>query len=124
MDELKKATLLLHSLIFHYHGLDDDETVLLEATARKLDGMDELNWANSFIAEDYISAFERARGFLKNTIGKLSHEEKLSQLVAIWKDNYDKGYVTEMETTAMLNLAKDWEIEQDFMKEVGISEKD
>jgi hypothetical protein len=122
MDELKKATLLLHSLIFHYHGLDDEETVLLEATASKLDGMEELKWANAFIAEDYISAFERARGFLKKTIGVLEIEERLSQLVAIWNDNYDKGYVTEMETTAMLHLAKDWEIEKEFMKEVGISE--
>ncbi|MCR9249690.1 MAG: hypothetical protein NXI20_04670 [bacterium] len=122
MDELKKATLLLHSLIFHYHGLDDEETVLLEATASKLNGMEELKWANAFIAEDYISAFERARGFLKKTIGVLEMEERLSQLVAIWNDNYDKGYVTEMETTAMLHLAKDWEIEKEFMKEVGISE--
>lgn len=122
MDELKKATLLLHSLIFHYHGLDDEETVLLEATASKLNGMEELKWANAFIAEDYISAFERARGFLKKTIGVLEIEERLSQLVAIWNDNYDKGYVTEMETTAMLHLAKDWEIEKEFMKEVGISE--
>ncbi len=122
MDELKKATLLLHSLIFHYHGLDDEETVLLEATASKLDGMEELKWANAFIAEDYISAFERARGFLKKTIGVLEIKERLSQLVAIWNDNYDKGYVTEMETTAMLHLAKDWEIEKEFMKEVGISE--
>ena len=120
MDEIKKATLLLHSLIFHYHGLDDDETVLLEATARKLKGEKELEWANNFIAEDYISAFERSRAYLNTVIGRLPHDEKLSQLLAIWKDNYAKGYVTEMETMAMLNLAKDWDIETEFKEKVGI----
>ncbi len=120
MDELKKATLLLHSLIFHYHGLDEDEKILLQATANKIDGQKELDWANNFIAEDYISAFERSRPMLKGIFGSMKKEARIEQLIAIWKDNYQKGYVTEMETKAMLHLAQDWDIEQEFKKAVEV----
>ena len=67
--EEKKAFLLLKSVIFHYHGLDEDEQKILDETAKKYDADDELKWANEFIANDYISAFERAREYLNKVIG-------------------------------------------------------
>ena len=60
----KRALMLLKSLIFHYHGLDEDEKALLEESANQFDAHRELDWANAFIAEDFLSAFERAREFL------------------------------------------------------------
>ena len=110
--------MLLKSLIFHYHGLDEDEQKLLEDAAEKLSARAELQWANSFIADDYLSAFERSREFLSKVFNAMESEKRLQFLLDIWEENYDKGYVTEMETTAMLNLAKDWSVEIEFMQNV------
>lgn len=117
--EKKKALILLKSLIFHYHGLDHDEKELLDESVRKLDAEDELDWALDFIARDYLSAFDRAREFLHKAFMKLDESERLEHLLDVWEDNHKKGYVTEMETTAMINLAKDWSIEKAFLGEVN-----
>jgi len=116
--EEKKAVLLLKSVIFHYHGLDEDEQKLLDETAKELGAEEELIWANEFIATDYISAFERAREFLNRIIGKLDKARRLSYLDMVWKANNKKGYITEMEATAMLKLAKDWEVENELIEMV------
>ncbi len=116
--EEKKSFLLLKSMIFHYHGLDEDELQILERTAKKIDADDELKWANDFIAEDYSTAFDRARKYLSGTLGKLEKDKRLSYLDQVWKANYQKGYITEMEATAMLKLAKDWGIESELISMV------
>lgn len=119
MDELtKKAIMLLKSLIFHYHGLDDEERVLLEDSARQLSASKEMDWANKFIAEDYISAFERSREFLQKIFVKMSEDERVDHLVEVWEANSRKGYLTEMETTAILTLSKDWLVEKVFLERV------
>ena len=117
--EEKKAFMLLKSLILHYHGLDEDEERILNDSAKELDAQDELKWANAFIAEDYLSAFERSREYLNKIIGTLSTQKKLGYLMAVWEDNNKKGYLTEMEATAMINLAKDWQIEKDLLAKVN-----
>lgn len=118
-EELKKAIMLLKSLIFHYHGLDDEEIVLLEEAAGRYAAHDALAWANNFIAHDYLSAFERSEGFLLKIFSKLDQESQIKHLVEVWEENHQKGYVTEMETTAMLKLAKDWEIEMLFLQHIN-----
>ena len=117
-EETKKAIMLLKSLIFHYHGLDEDELKLLEEAAKNLSARAELQWANTFIADDYLSAFERSREFLSKVFNGMEAKYRLKYLLEIWEENYNKGYVTEMETTAMLILAKDWSVETDFMQKV------
>lgn len=114
----KRALMLLKSLIFHYHGLDEDEKVILDESAKQYDAQRELDWANAFIAEDFLSAFERAREFLNKVIGSMPKEKKLDYLIGVWKDNHKKGYMTEMEATAMINLSKDWEIQSELMERV------
>ncbi|MGB5927460.1 MAG: hypothetical protein WBH03_04765 [Cyclobacteriaceae bacterium] len=113
--EEKKAFLLLKSVIFHYHGLDEDEQKILDETARDLEATNELGWANEFIATDYITAFDRAREYLNDVIGPLEKDKRLSYLDMVWKANNQKGYITEMEATAMLKLAKDWQVEGDLI---------
>ncbi len=113
--ELKKAVMLLKSLIFHYHGLDDDEKELLEKAALKYHAEEEMNWANNFIAQDYLSAYERSKEFLSKIFKKLDRKTQLLYLSEVWEENHQKGYVTEMETTAMINLSKDWHIEREFL---------
>jgi phosphatidate phosphatase APP1 len=118
METEKKAFLLLKSLIFHYHGLDDEEEEILNNTAEKLNAHKELKWANDFIAKDYTSAFERSREFLNKNIGNLPTAKKLEYLFSVWKDSNSKGYLTEMETTAFLNLAKEWNINKELMRKI------
>lgn len=117
--EEKKAFILLKALILHYHGLDEDEEKILNESAESLEAQDELQWSLKFIAEDYLSAFERSREYLNKIIGNLPEEKKLEYLLAVWNDNYKKGYLTEMEATAMLNLAKEWGIDKQLLHKVG-----
>ena len=107
--------MLLKSLIFHYHGLDPDEEELLAKAAEKYDSESELTWANNFISEDYMSAFERAKEFLSKTVAQLDDNERLAQLQEVWEETNAKGYATEMETTALINLAKDWKVASEFL---------
>jgi hypothetical protein len=116
--EEKKALLLLKSVIFHYHGLDEDEQKILDETAKHLDAQDELKWANEFISKDYLSAFERAREYLNETIGNYDKSLRLEYLDQVWQANNKKGYITEMEATAMLKLAKDWHVENELIEMV------
>lgn len=113
--EQKKAFLLLMSVIFHYHGLDEDEQKQLDETAKQMDASEELSWANHFITSDYYTAFERAKDFLQDTVGKYEKEVKLAYLSEVWKATDKKGYISEMEATAMLKLARSWEIEGDLV---------
>ena len=117
--DLKKALVLLKSLIFHYHGMDEDEKKLLEEFVKSIDAWDEYNWAIKFIAEDYLSAFERSKEYLGKIFNKLEPSKRLDHLLDTWEDNHKKGYVTEMETTAMINLAKDWSIEDSFISKIN-----
>lgn len=113
--ELKKGVMLLKSLILHYHGLDDEEKAILEKSAQIHDAQDELAWAIHFISDDYMSAYERSKDFFNKNLAKQPADFKLKCLRDVWEDNYEKGYVTEMETTAIFNLAKDWGVERDFL---------
>ncbi|REE00488.1 hypothetical protein C7460_105111 [Marinoscillum furvescens DSM 4134] len=110
--------MLLKSLVLHYHGLDEEEEKILEQAADDLDGHAELAWANKFISDDYMSAYDRAKEFFSKTIGKAPERVRLRLLREVWEDNNQKGYVTEMETMAMINLAKDWGIEKEFVSAI------
>jgi len=114
--EEKKAYLLLKSVIFHYHGLDEDEKQNLKETAEDLDGLEELEWANSFIAEDYFNSFDRARDYLNDVVGDYRKEKRVELIEMVWQANNLKGYVTELEATAMLKLARDWKVEADLIE--------
>lgn len=113
--EQKKVLLLTKAVIFNYHGLDDEEKQILEQTAKEIDGYEELNWVNDFIAQDHFSSFDRARGFFNSVVQNLDNQTKLSFLVQAWDANLVKGYVSEIEATSLLKLAKDWNIQSDFI---------
>lgn len=113
--EKKKAILLLKSVIFHYHGLDKEEQEILDKTAERFDAWEELKWANDFISVDYYTAFERAREYLNDVVGNLDKNTRLEFLNMVWEANNAKGYVTEMEATALLKLAKDWHVQKELM---------
>ena len=116
--EEKKAYLLFKSVIFHYHGLDEDEQEMLEETATNIDGEQELKWAQDLISENYYDAFERAREYLGEVMMTFEPQVRLSHLAMVWDANQKKGYVSELEAAAMLILAKDWEVEIDFVASI------
>jgi len=108
--------MLLKSVIFHYHGLDEAERIDLEQTAESLDAAEEFKWALEFIARDYITAFERAREFLNEIIADYPKDKRIELINMVWQANNLKGYVTEMEATAMLKLAKDWNVQKELIE--------
>lgn len=111
----KKAFILLKSVIFHYHGLDEDEQALLNETADKLNAHEELRWVTDFISSDTFTAFERAREFLNTLAVNWDTATKLSYLGMVWEATNKKGHITEMEATAMFKLAKDWHIQKELI---------
>jgi uncharacterized tellurite resistance protein B-like protein len=115
-EEEKKVYMLLKAVIFHYHGLDVEEKDDLQNTANELDAHEEYKWALEFISHDYITAFDRARDFLNEIIGDYSKEKRVELMNMVWKSNNLKGYVTEMEATAMLKLAKDWNVQEELIQ--------
>ena len=113
--EEKKVYMLLKSVIFHYHGLDESEKKDLEQTADELSAHEEYTWALNFISQDYITAFDRARDFLNTIIGDYPKKKRIDLVNMVWEANNLKGYVTEMEATAMLKLARDWNVQKELI---------
>jgi hypothetical protein len=111
----KRVYLLLKAVIYYYHGLDDAEKEDLDLASRQLDGEEELKWAIDFIARDYVTAFDRARAFLNDIIGDYPKDKRVELINMVWQSNNIKGYVTEMEATAMLKLAADWNVEKELI---------
>lgn len=111
----KRVYMLLKAVIYYYHGLDEGERRDLEETAARLDAEPEYKWAIDFIAKDYVTAFERARVYLNEYIGDYEKKRRVELINMVWESNNMKGYVTEMEVTAMLRLAKDWNVEQELI---------
>ena len=107
--------MLLKSVIFHYHGLDEAEKGELEKTSLELNAYGEYQWALDFISQDYITAFDRARVYLNNIIGDYPKPKRVQLITMVWQANNRKGYVTEMEATAMLRLARDWNVKEELI---------
>ena len=112
----KRAYMLLKSVIFHYHGLDEEEMVDLQETADKLDAHDELAWANNFISEDYFNSFERARDYLNELVGGFPLQQRIDLIKMVWEANQRKGYVTEFEAASVIKIAKDWKVENALLR--------
>jgi uncharacterized tellurite resistance protein B-like protein len=113
--EEKKVYMLLKAVIYHYHGLDDAERDDLRNVSTELNAQEELKWALDFVALDYLTAFDRARNYLIEIIGDYPKEQRVDLIRMVWESNNLKGYVTEMEATAMLKLAKDWNVENELI---------
>jgi hypothetical protein len=96
--------------------LDELEKTDLDTTSHQLDAEEEYKWALEFVSADYITAFDRAREYLNEIIGDYTKEKRVELVNMVWESNNLKGYVTELEATAMLKLAKDWKVEIEFTK--------
>lgn len=114
----KRAYILLKTVIFYYHGLDDDEKKILEQTADELDAHEELKWANDFIELNHRDAFPRARVFFKGIMLELNKDKRIEYLKKVWNANLAKGYISEMEAMAMINLSKDWDVERELITSI------
>lgn len=110
--EEKRVYLLLKAVIFHFHGLDEQEQLDLEEAARRMDAAEEMRWAIEFIEKDQVTCFDRARTFLNDIIRDYPREKRIELIHMVWESNNLKGYVTEMEATALIRLARDWNVEQ------------
>ena len=113
--EQKKAFLLLKLVIFNYHGLDDEEKKILEETAIKIDGVAEMKWAYDFLEDDFYANLDKARAFFNETIGTYDQDTKLNYLNMVWDATKSKGYISEMEATGILKMAKDWGVQKELL---------
>ncbi len=111
----KKAFLLLKSVIFHHQGQGESESNELKAAALAMDATEELNWVQQFIQQDTFTAFERAREYLNKLALNWDNPTKLQQLSQVWESIRAKGFISEMEATAILKLAKDWHIQKELI---------
>lgn len=110
--EEKKNYLLLKAVLFHFHGIDEDERRLLERSAESLHAHLELEWCLEFISRDCFTAFERMRPYLRERMLAHEPEVRLHYLQMVLVSNEEKGYNSELERQALLTVAKDWEVEQ------------
>ena len=115
-EQEKQVRMLLKAVIYHYHGLDELEKNDLMDTAKHLDAHREYEWAMDFVSRDYITAFDRAREYLNEIIGDYPREKRIELVNMVWESNNLKGYVTEMEANAMIKLARDWKVEDEFTR--------
>lgn len=113
--EQKKAFLLLKLVIFNYHGLDDEEKKILEETSLKIGGVEEMKWAYEFLEDDFYANLDKARTFFNHTIGTYDLETKVSYLNMVWDSTKSKGYISEMEATGILKMAKDWGVQKELL---------
>jgi hypothetical protein len=111
----KKAFLLLKSVIFHHQGQSEGESNVLKELALAMGAKEELSWVQQFILEDKFTAFERAREYLNKLALNWDTQTKLQQLNQVWEATKQKGFISEMEATAILRLAKDWHIQKELM---------
>lgn len=114
-NEHHKIFLLLISVIFHCHGLDETEKNILETAASDLEADEELRWVNEFIDRDFITAFDRAMEYIHQKESEIDKTQRLECLSKVWNANHQKGYITEMEAIAMLKIARDWQVEAELM---------
>jgi hypothetical protein len=112
----KKALLLLKAIIFLYHDFTEEEIRLLQVTADDFDAQEELKWAMDFVNEDVYTAYDRTRDYLKKALQNEPSDKKVSYLYDVWVATNLKGHITEMEALAMIKLARDWNVESDFIK--------
>lgn len=116
--EEKAVLILLVTVIFYYHGFDEEEEATLQGLVQELDAQEQYKWAFEFIAEDYVSSYERAREWMKGEASSFDDDGKLQILERTWRANQKKGYVTEIETAALVKIARDWNVAPGFAQVV------
>ncbi len=115
LPEEKKILLLLHLIIFNYHGLDEDERNLLSELATDYNASEELEWAYTMLGTDYFTSHEKIHTWFNDAINTIDATKKLWYLSTVWEASVKKGFISEMEATAMLKIAHNWGIQKDLL---------
>jgi anion-transporting ArsA/GET3 family ATPase len=121
--EEKKTFLLLLVIIFNYHGLSDVEQQILKETATAIDAQEELEWVKAFSKPSIDETYDKIKQYINHNIKDSSDEKKLISLTQVWDANMQKGYISEMEATAMLMLSKEWKIQKEFILHIREKKK-
>ena len=111
----KKVFLLLKSVILHHQGLEEGEKKMLTAIASIIHASEELVWTQEFILKDQPTAFERARQYLNTLVIDWGKDTRIDLMGQVWESTSQKGFITEIEATAILKLAKDWDIQKELV---------
>ena len=121
--EEKKVFLLLLIIIFNYHGLSDVEQQILKETASKIDANNELDWVKEYAHPSVDVTYDKIKSYINELVSNYNNEQKLGLLVDVWNSNMQKGYISEMEATAMLMLSKEWKVQKEFILHIREKKK-
>lgn len=111
----KKVFLLLKSVILHHQGLEEGEKKMLADVASTMNAFEELVWVQEFILKDQPTAFERARQYLNTLVITWEKDTRIDLMGQVWESTNQKGFISEIEATAILKLAKDWQIQPELV---------
>ena len=121
--EEKKVFLLLLIIIFNYHGLSDVEQQILKETASKIDANNELDWVKEYAHPSVDVTYDKIKIYINELVSNYNNEQKLGLLVDVWNSNMQKGYISEMEATAMLMLSKEWKVQKELILHIREKKK-
>ncbi len=121
--EEKRAFLSLLIIIFNYHGLSEVEQQILQDTASVHDAFNELEWIKEYSKPSIDESYDKLKKYVNDTIGNLAIEKRTEYLNKVWDANQQKGYVSEMEATAMLMLSKEWHVQKEFVQYIREKKK-
>ena len=113
----KRAFFLLMCVMLHYHGLDEaEQKIINQEAAQHAEGENLKQWAIDFIQRDNLNIFERAKKELNHI--PLQQEIRLRHLLKVWSLLNSKGYITEMEATAMIRIAAEWKLQEKLIQHI------
>lgn len=121
--EEKKVYLSLLVILFNYHGLSDIEQQILGETASKIEAVDELQWVKDYALPSVDITYDKIKAYINSALDNYTEAQKLTLLGNVWNTNMQKGYVSEMEATAMLMLAKEWKVQKEFILHIRENKK-
>ncbi len=116
--QYKKDFFLLCAVVMSWNYLDSEDRALLYEEAANRNAKAELAWTIGFVEKIPETAYERARAWLKVTLGDYPADLQRRCFHDVWQFNQRKGYVTEMEAVSFLRLAQDFDLEQEMARAV------
>ena len=111
----KKVLFLLLLLTFHQDQMDEEEIIELHRLVEVHQGQEAIAWATSFLSLHHHHHYQKVTRFIFEQSHMMNQETKLNLLHAVWMANLNKGYISEIEATLLLNCSKNWGVQKDFV---------
>jgi len=115
----KKAFFMLLYTVLHYHDMEESGVKLIKELIAEHNASKEAAWADNFVTKDILSSLDRSKVEVLKLLALSDNNVRLGVLQGVWEGTKSKGYITEIETGLVLGLARNWNIEQDFIEVIN-----